>query len=50
MITTVEKFTKAKSQLDGLVFWREAEEGGIEIKFIPKFKKYIPQSLINYLK
>ncbi|MFA7287617.1 MAG: hypothetical protein WC055_01940 [Melioribacteraceae bacterium] len=46
--TSVEKFAVAKSALDGLVFWRETENG-IEIKLIKCYKKYIPAKLIEFL-
>lgn len=49
IITTPEKFNKVKTYLDGLVFWREVENG-IEIKFIKCYLKWIDSKLINFLK
>lgn len=47
--TTPKLFNLVKPSLDGFVFWRESENNRIEIKFIPKFKKYIHPNLIKFL-
>lgn len=48
LTTTLENFTKVKSELDGLVFHKE-KDGIVEIKFINCYIKYITPKTLNFL-
>ncbi len=50
IITTTDKFSKVKAELDGLVFWRDLSDNKIEIKFIKVFFKKISKKTIKWLK
>jgi hypothetical protein len=49
IITTTAKFIKVKSELDGLVFWRDLPDNKVEIKFTTLVNK-ISKKTINLLK
>lgn len=46
---TKEKFEKAKEYMNGICFWREAEDK-IEVKIPKCFLKYYQSQLLTYLK
>lgn len=52
IITTTAKFIKVKSELDGIVFWKDLPDNKVEIKFINALikKKKISKKTINFLK
>ena len=50
IITTTDKFIKVKSELDGLVFWRDLPDSKIEIKFIKVLFKKISKKTLKWLK
>lgn len=50
IITTTAKFIKVKSELDGLVFWRDLPNNKVEIKFNKCLVNKISKKTINLLK
>ena len=50
IITTTAKFIKVKSELDGIVFWKDLPDNKVEIKFINALIKKISKKTINLLK
>ena len=50
IITTTAKFIKVKSELDGLVFWRDLPDNKVEIKFNKCLVNKISKKTINLLK
>lgn len=48
-ITTTDKFSKVKAELDGLVFWRELPDNKIEIKFVKSLYAHIDKKTLTLL-
>jgi hypothetical protein len=48
--TTTAKFIKVKSELDGIVFWKDLPDNKVEIKFINALIKKISKKTIIFLK
>jgi len=49
IITTTAKFIKVKSELDGLVFWRDLPDNKVEIKFNKSLVNKISKKTIKFL-
>ena len=50
IIITTAKFIKVKSELDGIVFWKDLPDNKVEIKFINALIKKISKKTIIFLK